>query len=41
VGLRLFPPGTPNDDAVRVPIKHVQWDLAVQAIHLGNHVVLD
>ena len=39
--LRLFPPGAPNDDSVQVPIKNVQWDLAVQAIRLGSHVVLD
>jgi predicted kinase len=39
--LRLFPPDAPNDDTVRVPIKHVQWDLAVRAIQLGSHVVLD
>lgn len=39
--LRLFPPGTPNDDTVRIPVKHVQWDIAVRAIQLGLHVVLD
>lgn len=39
--LRLFPPDAPNDHTVRVPIKTVQWDIAVRAIHLGNHVVLD
>src|SRR5687767_2139439 len=39
--LRLFPPDAPNDDTVRVPIKTVQWDIAVRAIQLGSHVVLD
>jgi predicted kinase len=39
--LRLFPPDAPNDDTVRLPIKNVQWELAVRAIQLGSHVVLD
>jgi hypothetical protein len=38
---RLFPPEAAHDEAIRVRVEDVQWDLAVRAIRLGINVVLD
>lgn len=38
---RLYPPEAAHDDAVRMTVKHLQWDLAVRTLRMGRAAVLD